>query len=785
MVTRTLRRLSAGIAPVITLFFLLLVSLYLMSSATQNSAQFGQIYSFLLALNVLELIVLVGLITINLRRLRQQYREGVVGSRLTVRLVTIFVILSVFPVSLVYYFSVDFLQRGIDSWFDVRTEKALTDSLELSRIALDGRMHDLLRQTELMARELEGVSPSQAIANMDTLRHRSGASDLTLMTTHGEVIVFSSDDPTMIVPLQPSESILLNLRQGLTHVGLDPIRDTGLYVRVIVTLQSPTFNGTTQALQALFPVASNMSTLAEGVQTAYAKYQELGYLREPLKFSFTLTLSLVLLLSLLMAVWAALFSARRLTEPVRVLAIGTRAVAAGNYDQQLPSLPAHDELSFLVTSFNDMTKKIALARDEAQLSHQHAEQQRAYLEAVLVRLASGVLTFDAQQVLRTANLASDQILGGDITQHIGKTLQQIRDNSPSLHTFCDALLPHVSGTPQEWREEVVLFGSSGRQILMCRGAPLPYIESGRSLHLKSGQLPDIERSESGYVTVFDDITALMQAQRDTAWSEVARRLAHEIKNPLTPIQLSAERLRHKYLDAIVDYTGNAEDAHVLDRATHTIIQQVAAMKEMVNAFSDYARAPKLVLRPVDINRLIEDVIDLYRDHDSQTSKVRLLTELDKQLPSIEADTGRFRQLLHNLIKNALDALHENAGCCIIITTRSVHGPDFNSIDITVRDNGPGIPTDILSTIFEPGVTRKKGKGSGLGLAIVKKIVEEHGGIVWAENNPEGGACFSVRLPLSHHSVATPLQIKNAPNHKESPVTISHNVVSEATRITEK
>ena len=760
MVTRTLRRFSAGITPVIALFLLLLVSLYLMSSATQNSTQFGQIYSFLLVLNVLELVVLVGLITVNLQRLRRQYREGVVGSRLTVRLVTIFIILSVVPVSLVYYFSVDFLQRGIDSWFDVRTEKALTDSLELSRVALDGRMRDLLRQTERMASELEGISASQAIAIMDTLRHRSGASDLTLMTTHGQVIAFSSDDPTMIVPMQPSESILLSLRQGLTHVGLDPIRDTGLYVRVIVTLHTPMPNGNDQALQALFPVASNMNTLAEGVQTAYAKYQELDYLREPLKFSFTLTLSLVLLLSLLMAVWAALFSARRLTEPVRILAIGTRAVAAGNYNQQLPSLPAHDELSFLVTSFNDMTRKIALARDEAQLSHQQAEQQRAYLEAVLVRLSSGVLTFDARQVLRTANLAANQILGSDITQHIGKTLYQIRDNYPPLRAFSDALLPHLSDTPREWREEMVLFSSSGRQILMCRGAPLPRI--------KDGQPPDIDNGESGYVTVFDDITALIQAQRNAAWGEVARRLAHEIKNPLTPIQLSAERLRHKYLDTIVDYTGNEEDARVLDRSTRTIIQQVDAMKEMVKAFSDYARAPKLVLQPVDINRLIEDVIDLYRGHDSST---QLLTELDQHLPSIEADAVRFRQLLHNLIKNALDALHENAGGRVIVTSRWIRNADFNNIEITVSDNGSGIPAEILSTLFEPGVTRKA-KGSGLGLAVVKKIVEEHGGIVWAENNPEDGACFGVRLPLSPHPVTPPAQTGNIPHNEDTPVTIS-------------
>ena len=757
MVIRTLRRLSAGIAPVIVLFLLLLISLYLMSSATQNSAQFGQLYSFLLVINVLELVVLVGLIAVNLQRLRRQYREGVVGSRLTVRLATIFVILSLFPVSLVYYFSVDFLQRGIDSWFDVRTEKALTDSLELSRIALNGRMRDLLRQTQRMASEIEEVAPSQVISSMDILRHRSGASDLTLMTTHGQVIAFSSDDPTMIVPMQPSESILLGLRQGLSHVGLDPIRDTGLYVRIIVLLHSPSVSNSTQALQALYPVASNMNTLAEGVQTAYAKYQELGYLREPLKFSFTLTLSLVLLLSVLMAVWAALFSARRLTEPVRVLAIGTRAVAAGNYDQQLPSLPAHDELSFLVTSFNDMTRKIALARDEAHLSHQHAEQQRAYLEAVLVRLSSGVLTFDTQQVLRTANLASNQILGSDITQHIGKTLQHIRDNYPPLQTFAEALLPHLSDAPQEWREEIVLFGNSGRQILMCRGAPLLHIENGHT-----------EGCANGYVTVFDDITALIQAQRDAAWGEVARRLAHEIKNPLTPIQLSAERLRHKYLD-----TMNPEDARVLDRSTHTIIQQVTAMKDMVKAFSDYARAPKLVIEPVDINLLIEDVADLYHGHDAN---IQLQTELDKQLPFIEADAGRFRQLLHNLIKNALDALHENSGCCIIITTHWIHDADFNNIEITVRDNGPGIPAEILSTLFEPGITRKS-KGSGLGLAIVKKIVEEHGGIVWAENNSEGGACFRVRLPLLHNAAVTPSsqQTDSTSSHEHMQPTISQQL----------
>ncbi len=728
MVIAALKRTGSGIAPVVVLFVLLLASLYMMSSATQNSAEFGRLYSVLLVVNVLELVLLVGLITANLYRLVRQYRAGVVGSRLTARLVVIFVILSVVPVSLVYYFSLDFLRRGIDSWFDVRIEKALGDALELSRTALDARMRDLLRQTELMAREMEDIPNGQVIFDMDKLRQRSGASDLTLLTPQGRILVISSDDPTMASPTQPSEAILQRVRQGITYVGLDPIRDTGLYVRTVVTVPGLNPGSPPRLLQGLFPVAGRMSELAEGVQSVYARYQELGYMREPLKFSFTLTLSLVLWLSVLMAVWAAFFSARRLTEPVRVLALGTRAVAAGDYDQRLPLLPSHDELGFLVQSFNDMTRKISLARDEAQRSHQQAETQRAYLEAVLDRLSSGVLTLDGQHILRTANIAASQVLGADLNDKIiGEPLDQLGGVYPHLGGFAKALAPHLIGTPREWREEVVLFGAGGRQVLMCRGAPLS----------------DTEGETGGHVIVFDDITNLIQAQRDAAWGEVARRLAHEIKNPLTPIQLSAERLRHKYLK-----TMNAEDADVLDRSTHTIIQQVQTMQEMVKAFSDYARAPKLMLHPLDLNRLINEVLDLYRGD----ARLRTKARLDPQLPRIEADAGRFRQLLHNLIKNALDAIGENAGCCVTITTQWLHEPDFQSVELRVQDNGPGITPEILVRLFEPGVS-SKAKGGGLGLAIVKKIVEEHGGLVWAENVPGDGACIVVRLPLQSAEAA--------------------------------
>ncbi|MFZ5594832.1 MAG: ATP-binding protein [Pseudomonadota bacterium] len=733
MVIKTLKRASAGITPVIVLFILLLVSLHLMNSATQNSAEFGRLYSALLVINVLEMVVLVGMITANLYRLVRQYREREVGSRLTLRLVIIFTVLAVAPVSLVYYFSLNFIQRGIDSWFDVRVEKALKDALDLSRTTLDTHMRDLLHQTELTAREIEDTPNHQAIFNLDRLRHRGGASDLTLLTSRGQIIAASSDDQTMVIPTQPSDAILAQLRQGSTYVGLDPIRDTGLYIRIVVNV--PGFDPATppRVLQALYPVAGRVSELAESVQSVYARYQELGYLREPLKFTFTLTLSLALALSLLMAVWAAFFSARRLAEPIRVLALGTRAVAEGDYNQRLPALPAHDELGILVQSFNDMTRKIAEAANEAEHSRHLAEQQRAYLEIVLGRLSSGVLTLDARHVLRTINAAAKQILGADLSDSIGEPICQLSRVYPHLGRFSAALAPHLTKTSQEWREEVTLFGAGGRQVFMCRGAALP-----------DGQ---------GHVIVIDDITALIQAQRDAAWGEVARRLAHEIKNPLTPIQLSAERLRHKYLK-----TMSAEEADVLDRSTHTIIQQVQSMQEMVKAFSDYARAPRLMPQPLDLNRLINEVLDLYRGDDS---RVRIQTRLESDLPEITGDTGRFRQLLHNLIKNAVEAVSEGNGCCVTVSTHRIREADRQSVELRAQDNGPGIAPDILERLFEPGVTGKA-KGSGLGLAVVKKIVEEHGGVVWAENMAEGGACIVIRLPLpvQNNTAMTPPSIED-------------------------
>jgi len=722
MVIQQLRRLATGVVPVAALFILLLVSLYLMSAATQNSKEFGRLYFGLLLINILGLVTLVTLIAINLARLVRQYRHQVTGSRLTVRLVIMFVLLALAPVSVVYYFSIEFIQRGIDSWFDVRLEKTLSDALELSRTSLDARKLDLLKQTEQLAKEVALVSNEQSAALLNDLRSRIDAYELTLVNGNSHIISSSSADPAVIVPNIPGETIMRQLKQGLSYVAIEPVRRNALYVRVVVVIPATDPLVELRILQSLYPVSDRINILAESVQSGYERYNELTILREPLKFSFTLTLSLVLLLSLLTAVLAAFFSARRFVAPIRVLAIGTRAVAAGDYGKRLP-LHSGDELGYLVQSFNDMTQKIAQARDEAYRSQQQAEGERAYLRAVLGRLSSGVLTLDKRCIVRTANAVARQILGIDLKGSIGNPLEHISNNHPYLAHLVNAIKGHLASGRQEWREEIVIFGGNGRQVLMCGGAALPGA-GGR---------------QAGYVIVLDDVTELVQAQRDAAWGEVARRLAHEIKNPLTPIQLSAERMRHKYLGMM-----DARDAEILDRSTHTIVEQVEVLKEMVKAFSEYAHSPQLRLVPVDINTLISEVLDLYRGDDTA---IKFATDFEPGLPEIEVDSGRLRQLLHNLVKNAIEVAALESECHITVTTRSIQDSGLKMIELRVEDNGPGIPEEMLSHLFEPYVTTKP-KGTGLGLAIVKKIVEEHGGVVWAENRPAGGASIIVRLPMA-------------------------------------
>jgi nitrogen fixation/metabolism regulation signal transduction histidine kinase len=727
MATRALRRFFTGVGPILAFVLLLLVSLVLMSNATQGSARFGQLYSVLLIINVLGLVALAGLIGWNLFSLLRQVGQGQPGARLTVRMVAVFVILSVTPVLVVYYFSLQFLHRGIDSWFDVRIERALDDALELSRTALGVRMRELLSHTEVVAGDIVDMPAEEVAIGLDDRRRLAGASEFTLIGANGHILASSSVDPISIVPNRPSDAILVQLRQSGTYIGLDPIGDSGLHVRVVVSLPENVATTEPRILQALYPVAERTSTLADTVQSTYRKYRELAYLRKPLKTSFTLTLSLVLLLSLFAAVWAAFYSARRMVAPLQNLSQGTRAVADGDYETQLPT-SGEDEVGFLVESFNDMTRRLARARDETRRSQQQVEDQRHYLEAVLSQLSTGVLTLDESGRLFTSNRAAGQILRVELADEAGKTLEELSERHTHLHPLEHALQAYVSPAPRptthadDWREEIILLGPGGRQILMC---------SGTALSASGG-------SVAGHVIVFDDVTDLVQAQRNAAWSEVARRLAHEIKNPLTPIQLSAERLRHKYLGKM-----RSEDSDALDRLTRTIVQQVEAMKAMVNAFSDYARAPQMQLRNIDVNELVADLVELYRASDSETV---IETRLGDDVPPLEADADRLRQILHNLIKNALEASEPDNPVRILIETRYVKEPSRELVEIRTRDYGRGLPENMAEDIFNPQVTTKT-RGSGLGLAIVKKIVEEHGGVVWAENEPQGGATVVMQFPV--------------------------------------
>ena len=700
------------------LFGILLVSLSLMSDATHNSERFGRMYSWLLLVNALGLIVLTALIGTNLYWLVSQYRARAPGALLTTRLVITFVVLSVVPVSVVYYFSLQFLQRGIDSWFDVKVEQALEDALELSRGALDVRLNSLLQLTEKIASELGEMTPALVPMTLYDLRVRSGAAELTVFGMDGRIIASSSVEAADIIPSPPSGEVMMALSQGRSYVALDPVGESGLQVRAVVPILSSKPGAEPYTLQALYDVPGRLSELADNVQSQIARYKELTYLRTPLKYSYILTLSLVLVLSLLSAVWAAFYSARRLVAPIGVLADGTRAVAEGDYSKRLP-VTSEDELGFLVRSFNDMTRRLARARDQARSSQQQVERQRTYLETVLGSLSSGVLTIDGDGRLRTVNEAASQILGIDLGSRLGRRLDELVGDHPLLEPLVKLVHERREAGQTEWQAQIELNDSAGRRVLMCRGTSLPVDD----------------RMQGGLVLVFDDVTDLIRAQRDAAWGEVARRLAHEIKNPLTPIQLSAERLRHKYLRKM-----DPVDAEVLDRATHTIVQQVESLKEMVNAFSEYARAPRLERRPLALHDLIQEVMDLYRG-----SGVDIRLQLAQPEPRIEADAGRLRQLLHNLVKNALEALHDKPDGRLLVETRWSMEAGERCIDLCFEDNGGGFPPDVVEHLFEPYVTTKA-RGTGLGLAIVNKIVEEHHGRIRAFNTDAGHARIEIRFP---------------------------------------
>ncbi len=718
MAANTLKRLSSSALPVGALLVLVLVSLHLMSDALQNTEELSRLFIPLLIASVLGLFALVILVGVNIYQLAVRYRRQASGSRLTLRMVAIFAVLSLVPVTIVYYYSQQFLMRGIDSWFDVQIDQAMEDALHLGQAALDLHKREKLKITYSIVSELQDNSVLGLSISLEDLRDRVGATELVLMDNSGTVITSVNVDPSILLP-QPLDNTTLQLmRLGNESVNLESAGSEDALAEVKVVIRDTLHN---RLLQARYPTTAKIGLLAARVETAYNRYKELAFLRGSLKGTFTLSLAMVLLFSLLAAIWAAFYSARRLVAPITNIADGTRAVSEGDYGTQLPLPRAHDELGFLVSSFNAMTRRIAQARDDAAHSQRLVETQHAYLQAVLGSLSSGVIAFDSSARVQTVNNAAMGILCIDTEDISGYTLDQLAMVSQGLGQFVGAIQSAVQNSTASWSEHITLMGDEGRQVLLCRGA----------------SFDQIDRESVGYALIFDDITALLKAQRDAAWGEVARRLAHEIKNPLTPIQLSAERLRHKYLHKM-----DTKDAQVLDRATHTIVQQVEAMKEMVNAFSDYARPSRLMPEPIQLDALIQEVVDLYR---SAGMEVGLQVQLSIPEVEVDADPVRLRQVIHNLIKNAQEAVVSSESPQVTLSSHCVKSADALFAEFRVIDNGPGFDQDTLHHAFEPYVTTKV-KGTGLGLAVVKKIVEEHGGSIWVENLPQGGASIVLRLP---------------------------------------
>jgi nitrogen fixation/metabolism regulation signal transduction histidine kinase len=691
--------------------------LLLLGLSVENSSQFKLWRLWILSINAAGVVLLAVLLALRIRRLVRDYRDHIPGSRLTARTVTIFGALVVVPLLMIYLFSLAFLNIGINSWFRGELQDGLKQAIEQSRAAFILRSDEQVRHTGMLASRLGAKSGDSLAAALESERRAAGASELAVFSRNGEVLAASSEGPDPAGRPAISPELQQQVGKGQPYGSVDQ-QDDGSYVIVSV---APVPGKGPEAGRYLFEKHRLPPELAQShksLEVALQSYQDLKSSRDPLKYSFQLTLTLVLLLAMLSAIYLAIRSAQQLTRPVHDLIQGTRAVGKGDFGTRL-ALPSRDEMGFLVQSFNDMTKRLRRASEETTRSRALIEHERERLAVILAGLSTGVLVIDTSLRLRLANSAADAILDSALASSIGLELTAIPDAAPRLVEFSRELARRLTSGDSEWQDEILL---PPDRVVRYACAPLP-----------------AAAGEAGHVIVFDDISNLLHAQRDAAWGEVARRMAHEIKNPLTPIQLAAERLRHRLQGKLT-----APDADVLERATHTIVQQVETLKGMVNAFSDYARAPELKLTQVNLNELTAEVVELYR---AQGTTATIDVQADPSLPPVVADLGRLRQVLNNLIANGLEAVEGVAGARVAVTTQMNSGPGGKSAVIMVTDNGHGFDKEMLARVFDPYVTSKP-RGTGLGLAIVKKIAEEHGGSIDANNRPEGGAYVRVVIPVA-------------------------------------
>jgi nitrogen fixation/metabolism regulation signal transduction histidine kinase len=693
--------------------------LFLLSKASSSSEFIsGSSYTIILILSGFFILSLIAIIANQIKKLFKNIKKDVMGSRLSMRLVISFTLMAVIPGLIVYLVSVNFLTRSIESWFNVKVESALDGGLKLGQKALDIMLTDLELKAERMALSLSSLPATSQYAALSDLREKTGVQDATIISDQGKIIAVSSNDAESFLPALPT---LIQLKQAENNIygKIEPITNKGLYLRVLAPINGTSVSNERLILQILQPVPNSLSTLAESVQDVFQDYQKLSYSRDSLKLIFSITLTLVLMLAILTAVAIGFLLSRKLSEPLALLAEGTKKIAKGNFKTMLPE-KGKDELGVLVRSFNSMTRQLDQATQTSENNQIRLESARSYLETVLAHLSSGVIVINDAMEIKSFNIAASKILQVDLSKNKDQLLTSISNKNKLLKDFIVSIQEEIKTSNRKMQPEII------------KQFEIRYEKNNQVLSLQITTLP--QNKVNNYVLMIDDITMMIQAQRNAAWSEVARRLAHEIKNPLTPIQLSAERIKHKLGSKL-----NKDDTEILDKAVSTIVNQVDAMKTMVNEFSEYARAPKLNLESTDINETIIEISHLF-----ENSGIKITTNLLKGLPKIKVDANMMRQVLINLIQNAQDAMVSNTKKpSIKINTNKYK----NYLVLSIEDNGPGFSEDILKKAFEPYVTTKS-HGTGLGLAIVKKIIEEHEGIIVVENIKSGGAHINSQLPIA-------------------------------------
>jgi len=717
-----------------------LVLMFLLAQATNNRAFYERNYARLFGINVVVAVVLILVIGWVAYRLLSRLRQGKFGSRLLIKLAAIFALVGVVPGMLVYVVSYQFVARSIESWFDVKVEGALDAGLNLGRATLDSLSDDLMNKTRAAGTQLANVSDAGAGLVLERIRDQLGATDVVLWSSTGQLIAGAGTSRFQLSPERPTSQQLRQVRadRAIAHIeGLDEIPAPGAAtpppasVRAIALVQRQGFEFNTEPrfLQVTQPLPPAVVANALAVQEANREYQERALAREGLRRMYIGTLTLTLFLAVFGAVLLAVLFGNQLARPLLVLADGVRQVAGGDL-RPTAVLQGKDELGGLTRSFAVMTQQLAEARGAVEKTLGELDAARSNLQTILDNLTSGVIVLHADGVIVSTNPGATRVLRAPLAAYEGQRLSDV----PGLSDFAQSVQQQF----EDFEVERLQHGLDHWQhAFELHAAGDAMVEDTINIVARGAELPGATR-----LLVFDDISEIVSAQRAQAWGEVARRLAHEIKNPLTPIQLSAERLEMKLSGKVA-----APEQTVLTKSVKTIVDQVDAMKRLVNEFREYARLPAADLKAVDLNALVTDILHLYP---AENASVALRPELDERCPPIRADAQQIRQVIHNLLQNAQDAAEANAGRTghageVVIRTRLAESGQ--RVRLTVQDSGAGFAEHILKRAFEPYVTTKA-KGTGLGLAVVKKIADEHGARIELSNRVVDGAVVGAQVSLS-------------------------------------